>query len=76
MLASYPTQGNRTDARSLAQASRQHSFESAEWTRLQRAAADLLVSCYTGNDEGGRPENVHETRRDGSCRCGIRKPRN
>lgn len=33
---------------------------------------DLLVSCYVGTGEDGRPEQVHERRlSDGSCRCGY-----
>jgi hypothetical protein len=31
---------------------------------------DAKVSCYTGTDETGRPERVHELRSNGSCRCG------
>ena len=37
-----------------------------------RKIHDLLVSCYTGTGEDGRPEDVHERRlSDGSCRCGY-----
>lgn len=40
------------------------------------AIHDLIVSCYTGTGEDGRPEDVHEQRlSDGACRCGYNKSR-
>ena len=37
---------------------------------------DLIVSCYTGTGEDGRPEDVHERKiSNGACRCGYYRPR-
>lgn len=36
---------------------------------------DLMVSCYVAEQgEGGQPEEVHERRTDGTCRCGYNGP--
>jgi hypothetical protein len=69
-----PSDSDRADAKLLAMASKVYEYGTAEWTALQFASADCIVSCYTGRDEGGAAD-VHEQRRDGSCRCGYLKPR-
>jgi hypothetical protein len=60
------TAADRIAYKAEAARSNEFPFGSAEWTRHQNFAADAIVSCYTGSDG----ERQHETRTDGSCRCG------
>ena len=74
MINYRPNNADRANAKLLAVASKKYEYGTPEWTKLQFAAADRIVSCYTTRDEGGRAD-IHESRRDGSCRCGYHKAR-
>jgi hypothetical protein len=74
VIDAQPTDADRADYRSLMDASKVYPAGSGDRAELQAVAADMLVSCYIGGSEMG-PEEVHGLRRDGSCRCGIRKAR-
>lgn len=71
----HATAADRTAYDALIAAAKECFPFTGEWYALQRSAADYLVSCYVASGEDGRAERVHETRRDGSCRCGENDPR-